>query len=104
MGDRAYRTKLAAYFDYLVSGRYRRDYDSFPTILVVAANNAAEERIARAARVVGVGRPTPLPLLLTSWWRVIHPLKPPGLLAPIWREPQQEFGNRRAWLHTSEET
>src|SRR5262249_12961225 len=42
MGERALRTKIATYADYLASGRFMRDYVGFPTILVVAADNAGE--------------------------------------------------------------
>ena len=66
MSARDYRAKFGAYHAYLASGRYERDYDGgFPTILVVTADNAAEDRIARAVRAAEVGRGTTLPLLLT---------------------------------------
>jgi len=98
MGARGYRAKLAAYADYLASGRYIRDYLGFPTILVVASDNAAEERIARATRAVALGRTIAPPLLLTSTWRIEDSRNPLGLLGPIWREPSAAFPERRRWL------
>jgi hypothetical protein len=53
---RDYRAKFAAYAAYRASGRFERDYDGFPTILVVTTDNAAEERIAHAARQTADGR------------------------------------------------
>ena len=98
MSARDYREKFAAYYAYWASGRFERDYDGFPTILVVTDLPAAEERIARAARAVAVGRPAPLPLLLTCRWRLEDERNPQGLLGPIWREPDGAFGARRPWL------
>ena len=95
MSARDYREKLAAYHAYSASGRYERDYHGFPTILVVTADYAAEERIARAAREAAVGRGPALPLLLTCLWRIEDRRNPDGLLGPIWREPSSS--ERRHW-------
>ena len=97
MSDRGYREKLAAYGDYFESGRYVRDYTGFPTILVIAADRAAEERIARAARIVTLGRQTRIPVLLTATWRIDGPGNSNGLLSPIWREIDGSFLDRRHW-------
>ena len=35
MSGRDYRAKFAAYYAYWASGHYERDYDGFPTLLVV---------------------------------------------------------------------
>jgi hypothetical protein len=101
MGHRAYRAKLAAYAEYLASGRYIRDYVGYLTILVVAAGNVAEERIAGVARRVNVGLPAILPLLLTASWRIEDRRDPPGLLGPIGRDPPGSFQKRRSWLRTA---
>jgi hypothetical protein len=97
MSARDYGEKWAAYYNYRDSGDYERDYDGFPTILVVTTNNTSEERIARSARAASVGRWQPLPLLLTCEWRISRdPANPHGLLGPIWRSPDDR--TRRVWL------
>jgi hypothetical protein len=92
-----YLEKFAAYDDYLASGRFARDYVGFPSILMIAPNDAVEERIARAARAATVGRPSPLPLLLTTQWRIDDARNPNGLLGRIWRPPTADVGDRQAW-------
>ena len=99
MSARDYGAKLAAYHDYLASGRFARDYQGFPTILVVTTSNAAEERIARAVRAAAVGRGCPLPVLLTCEWRIgADPRNTDGLLGQVWREPGPDGAPRRAWV------
>ena len=105
MGRRDWSQKLVAYYWYRDSGSYRRDYDGFPTLLVVigagasagqgeAARAAAiEDRIARLLRDVAVGR-TPLPALLTTEARIAA--DPGGPLGPVWRVP--ETARRRCHL------
>lgn len=95
MSARDYQQKFAAYYAYWASGRYERDYDGFPTILVVTTDKAAEDRIARAAVAAAVGRGPTLPLLLTCHWRIDDPRNTQGLLGPIWREPSST--ERRCW-------
>jgi hypothetical protein len=95
MSARDYLQKFAAYYAYWASGRYERDYDGFPTILVVTRDSTAEERIARAAVAAAVGRGQVLPLLLTCRWRIDSRRNPGGLLGPIWREPGST--TRRCW-------
>lgn len=98
MSARDYREKWAAYYDYRDSRDFERDYDGFPTILVVTTHNSAEERIARAALAASIGRSPLLPLLLTCQWRIDrNPANPDGLLGPIWREPSGCFDDRRSW-------
>jgi hypothetical protein len=91
--------KLDAYYAYRDSERYARDYDGFPTILVVALDTDAEQRIAAAAASAAVGRGVPLPLLLTCEWRYrrdeLRTAHPEGLLGPVWRAP--ESPRRRRW-------
>jgi hypothetical protein len=97
-----YLKKLSAYHDYLASGRYQQDYVGFPTILVVAANNAAEERIVQAARAACVGRAHSLPLLLTCEWRIRNERNTLGALGRIWRHPDADFSGRQMWSPTIE--
>jgi hypothetical protein len=99
MSARDYRKKFAAYHTYWTSRRFERDYDGFPTILVVAVNDAAEKRIAAVAGAAAIGRPAGLPVLLTSEWRISgDPTNPHGLLGAVWREPDAEFHCRREWV------
>jgi DNA-binding MarR family transcriptional regulator len=98
-GVRNLMRKLNAYYNYLETERFRRDYPVFPVILVVTTSNAAEARFARAARAASVGRFSHLPLLLTSAWRIFQdPANGDGLLGPIWREADAPFDHRRRWL------
>lgn len=99
MSARDYREKFSTYHTYLAGRRCERDYDGFPTILVVTSDNAAEERIARAARAAAVGRGTSLPLLLTCRWRIDDRRDSRGLLGPVWREPASP--ERRYWQLSS---
>lgn len=98
MNARDYFKKFGAYYRYAVSGRFRKDYRGYPTILLVTANNASEERIARVARAVAIGQPGRLPLLLTSRWRINDLGNRDDLLAPIWRQPVVDPDHRRPWL------
>ena len=98
MNRRDYFRKFAAYYDYAITRRFEWDYHGYPTILVVTANNTAEERIASVVRQMAKGRNLDLPLLLTTRWRVDHPSNELGLLSPIWREPNAALGDRRPWL------
>jgi hypothetical protein len=95
MSGRDYLAKFAAYHEYRASGRFEREYQGFPTVLVVTSDSSAEERIARAVRAAAVGRGPTLPLLLTCQWRLADPRNPYGLLGPVWREPDSLA--RRYW-------
>jgi DNA-binding MarR family transcriptional regulator len=97
MNARDYFKKFGAYYRYGVTRRFERDYNSYPTILVVTSDNASEERIARVARATAVGQPGKLPLLLTCQWRVNDPGNRIGLLGRIWREPQSTDCDRCSW-------
>jgi hypothetical protein len=90
---RDYRRKFRAYYRYRDTGRAARDYDGFPTILVITSAPGPEERIAKALRSVFVGHDPALPLLLTTvgWIKG----QPEGVLGPIWRDPWSE--RRRCW-------
>jgi hypothetical protein len=94
--------KVNAYYDYLETGRFGRDYPCFPVVLLVATSNAAEARFAKAARAASVGRYARLPLLLTTMWRIYDdPANCDGLLGPIWREPDAPFDQRRHWIEAA---
>jgi len=97
MNARDYFKKFGAYYHYGMTGRFQRDYNSYPIVLVVTSDNAAEERIARVARAAAVGQPGKLPLLLTCQWRIDDATNADGLLDQIWREPDSGFDNRRRW-------
>jgi len=97
MSARDYLAKFAAYYEYRASGRFEREYQGFPTVLVVACDSSAEERIALAVRAAAVGRGPALPLLLTSEWRIADPRNPYGLLGRVWREPDAALHDRRFW-------
>ena len=98
-GVRPLVRKLNAYYEYLETDRFRRDYTCFPVVLVVATSNAAEARFAKATRVASVGRYARLPLLLTTVWRIYNDsANHDGLLGPIWREPDASFDERRRWI------
>jgi hypothetical protein len=99
MSSRDYCQKFAAYHDYLASRRFARDYQGFPTILVVTTSNAAEGRIAQAVRAAAVGRGCPLPVLLTCEWRICaDPQNSDGMLGQVWRETDPDGAHRRAWM------
>jgi len=100
MNARDYFKKFGAYYRYGVTGRFETDYNTYPTILVVTSDNAAEERIARVARAAAVGQPARLPLLLTCQWRVDDPLNSHGLVGPIWRGPEANFNERGSWARS----
>jgi hypothetical protein len=92
---RKYAAKLRAYYRYRDSGQAARDYDGFPTLLVVTTDARAEHRIAeeasRASFVVGT---QPLSILTTTTDRI--EAAPEGILGPIWRVPGTDI--RRYWL------
>jgi hypothetical protein len=87
-----YLRKFGAYRRYRERGWYARDYEGFPTILMVTVPGA-EGRIAAAARDTGIGGDAPLPILLTT--RELLDREPLGMFGPVWRTP--EDGARRHW-------
>jgi hypothetical protein len=98
MNARDYFKKFGAYYRHGVTRRFERDYNSYPTILVVTSDNASEERIARVVRAVAVGQTDRLPLLLTCQWRIDDPCNLYGLLGSVWRDADADFHERREWL------
>ncbi len=96
MGTLDYLEKFASYYHYIAGGRFERDYERFPTILVVTTEYGTERRIASAARAASIGWGAQLPVLLTTTKLIEQ--EPNGLLGPIWREP--ESPDRRLWLRS----
>jgi hypothetical protein len=89
----ALRAKFVAYYRYMSSARAARDYDGFPTILVVTTGPAAEQRLLEAVSAAAAGQATLLPVLFTTMG--LLGAHPDGPLGPIWREAG--VGNRRRW-------
>ncbi len=98
MSARDYAAKFAAYYAYRRSGQFERDYDGFPTILMLTSDDLAEERIAGAVQAAMVGRGVTLPLLLTCQWRVDDRRNPDGFLGRIWSQPTALVQERRSWF------
>jgi hypothetical protein len=90
---RDYRKKFSTYYRYAETGRFARDYDGFPTVLIVTTDPGAEDRIAAAIRAVSVGRATSLCFLLTLDGYISR--RSESLDASIWRDPWSN--GRRAW-------
>jgi hypothetical protein len=97
MSQAAYLHKLNGYYDYRDTQRFERDYCGYPAILFVTTDNAAENRLAAAARLAARGRGAGLPLLLTTEWRVYDRRNPDGLFGAIWRAADEPFACRHAW-------
>src|SRR5712691_4405780 len=93
----ALRAKFAAYHRYLVSARAARDFDGPPSILVVTAGPASEDRVVDAVLAAEVGQPRRLPLLLTTVDRLTTAEH--GPFDCVWRIPGVHKG-RRAWPDT----
>jgi DNA-binding MarR family transcriptional regulator len=92
--------KLAAYYRYRASGAYTRDYEGFPTLLVVTTDEAAEARFAHQAHLAQQYGGVPLLLFLTTTARI--QAHPEGGLGPVWRRPGPAWAAERAarvaWL------
>jgi hypothetical protein len=81
----ALRAKFASYHRYRVSGRAAREYDGFPTILVVTRGPGAEDRVAEAVHTTDAGQAKPLRLFLTTMEFLAR--VDGGPFGPIWRTP-----------------
>ena len=88
------RAKFAAFHRYLASARAARDFDGPPSILVVTAGPAAEDRVVDAVLAAEVGQPRRLPLLLTTV--DLLTTAEHGPFDCVWRIPGGQNG-RRAW-------
>jgi hypothetical protein len=93
--------KFARYYRHRDGGRFARDYERFPTVLVVATEVEAEARLARVLDRLALGRAVRLPVLLTTTDRLAD--DPEGALGRVWRDPgdrNRERGvvRRRRWM------
>jgi hypothetical protein len=88
------RAKFAAYHRYLASARAAKDFDGPPSILVVTAGPAAEDRVADAVLAAEDGPPRRLRLLLTTMGLLTTAEH--GPFDCVWRIPGVHNG-RRAW-------
>jgi hypothetical protein len=88
----ALRAKFAAYQRYRASARAAREYQGFPTILVVTSGPGAEERLASAVRAANVGQPA-LPVLLTTLGWIEE--QRDCALGSVWRDAERS--RRRSW-------
>jgi hypothetical protein len=95
---RDYLRKFNAYYHYWLTERYRADYTSLPTILVVTTSTTAEERIARAVRLAAQGRHAPLPILVTAPSSGDDSPQEVAWLEPIWWNPNRAGTPRRRWI------
>lgn len=95
-----YAAKLAAYHRYRDSGGYRRDYVSFPSVLLVTTSERAEGRFARQAYLAQERHGSvPLQIFLTTISRI--QAGPDGLLGPVWRSVAAPWADKPArvyWL------
>jgi hypothetical protein len=89
----ALRAKFAAYQRYGRSPRFVRDYDGFPTILVVTTGPGAERRIVGAIRATGAWPSQQPPILLTTVGWIENDRA--GPFGPIWLRPGQ--AGRERW-------
>jgi hypothetical protein len=99
---REYAAKLESYYRYRDSGMAARDFNSFPTLLVVTTSEVAEARFAHQAYLVEQRHgSTPLSLFLTTTRRIRA--DPDGVLGAIWCGSGYEYGSvhhlpRVSWL------
>ena len=95
-----YAAKLATYYRYRDSGAYRRDYEGFPTLLVVTTSDLAEARVALQAWLVQQRHSAaPLSVFLTTTKKIQACRE--GVLGPIWRSPAAPWAlepARMCWL------
>ncbi len=89
----ALRAKFAAYHRYRASAAAERDYDGFPTVLVVTTGPGGEQRIVDAVRSAGAGLASSLPVLVTTVGWISSDFG--GPFGSIWRDA--EGGLRRSW-------
>src|SRR6266536_620433 len=97
---REYGAKLAAYYRYRDAGMAARDFNGFPTLLVVTTSAAAEARFAHQAYLAQQRRGgTPLLIFLTTTSRIEG--CPDGVLGAVWRSPAEPWADEPAricWL------
>jgi hypothetical protein len=97
---REYAAKLAAYYRYRDSAEAKREYDGFPTLLVVTIRAAAETRFACQAYLAQQRHcAAPLSVFLTTTNSIQGCRE--GVLGPIWRSATEPWANppaRVSWL------
>jgi hypothetical protein len=97
---REYAAKLDAYYRFRDTGWATREFESFPTLLVVSTSSAAEDLIAYQAYLAAErhgGSPLPLLLSTTELFRAT----PLQMLGAVWRSPSRATGTgafRGDWL------
>lgn len=95
-----YAAKLDSYYRYRTSGAYKRDYQDFPSLLIVTTSERAEARLSYQAYLAHQRHGgTPLSVYLTTT-RCIEAC-PEGVLGPVWRsaaEPWAAEPARICWL------
>ena len=88
----SYAAKFDAYYRYRASRQAARDYDGFPSVLVVTIDQTAEHRIAEAAYRAWLrhgGRQLAVQITRID----LIESQPDGLLGPIWRTPSDTSGD-----------
>jgi hypothetical protein len=89
----ALRAKFAAYQRYVAGMWASRDYDGFPTILVVTTGPGSEQRIVDAVRAAAAGRWSQLAVRVTTVGWIENDSH--GPFGSIWLDP--DHGMRRSW-------
>jgi hypothetical protein len=95
---REYAAKLNAYYRYRDSGA-AREFESFPTVLMVSTSARAEDLIAYQAYLAAERHGASLPMLLTTTELVLT--TPLRVLGQVWRAPSLLRGTRArrgGWL------
>ncbi len=70
MRARGYRRKFAGYLLYLRRRLFERDYDGFPSLLIVTPHSAAEERLQTAIRWAESAMGGRLPVVFLREWQL----------------------------------
>jgi hypothetical protein len=81
----ALRAKFAAYHRYRASARAARDYDGFPTILVITTGPGGEQRIVDVVVAVSTACAAPLQVFVTTTEWIAA--EADGILGRIWLRP-----------------
>jgi Replication-relaxation len=98
--SRHYAGKLAMYYRHRDSGAYKRDYQSFPSLLFVTTSDAAEARFAQQARLAHEHHANAALSIFLTTSSLIEAC-PDGALGLIWRTAAAPWADRPAricWL------
>jgi hypothetical protein len=87
-----YAAKLETYYRYRDAGTAARDYDGFPTLLVVTTSAAAEARFACQAYLARERHSAPLVVFLTTISRIEECRE--GVLGTVWRSPDEPWTDK----------